>query len=710
MSGFESTNACDGNIAHQGTILSQAQAEGNFSQEAAAKDCIQQKLQSEYQKMADEEMSSDPTRADRLRAKLESEALLTGGTLPKFNITDDGANISVSFAEERNVEPPKQADVQPMTQDAPLIGPQPLPFGPTDVQVPIHLGDPNSKPVDANVLDANAKPSDANAKPADANVKPADANAKSTDSNAKTADRNAKPADASAQPHDKVATANSAMKPADAVSEAPKKVVKHGIAPAPRGERRVAGNDEWTVDAKLIRNDDGTFNYRWKDASEVRWDANQPPRVAQIKNIDGTRTTLRYRGEEKHPSAFIVQDRNGTVTQTGHKTGVNSWELDIRSGDKHDLLKNSKIKEVFMTDDLQLCFKDKAGRTIEQHRDGDFIRRDIRGRIMMEATPAGRITNYEYEGTSSKPKSFLVADRDGSYIEHGVRAAGKGNNGWTVYREVDGHGLDPKNLKDPAREVRDPNEQVKSVSVNQRTGRRVLHHANGDDTWQPNDDRRVWRKNAGGSQTITGWGDDGRRQINHHVSAEGVKTRYEYDREGQPKYIREYAPDGETHRLQRRGLDWYQDGDKTNIETHRLKDGSVRVNYLDGNRQVTKHPTGETLYESFNQNGRRQVNKTIDTEGVQREFVYNRATGEPIRMTVTNPENGGKEVWTIKSPLLTGADRQEWRSDRGREYNGSISVDKDGSVRFVDNEGGKQWVQSVRGTLLDVTPSPKFVR
>src|SRR5262249_33665680 len=146
----------------------------------------------------------------------------------------------------------------------------------------------------------------------------------------------------------------------------------------------------------------------------------------------------------------VVQDRNGAVTQTGHKAGAN-WDLDVRGGDKFDLLKNSKIKEVFVSDDLQLCFKDNAGRTLEEHKNGNFIRRDIRGRIMMEATPAGRVTNYEYEGTSSKPKDFLVADLDGRYIEHGVRTPGKGNDGWQVYREQDGRGLDVKNLKDPAR-------------------------------------------------------------------------------------------------------------------------------------------------------------------------------------------------------------------------------------------------------------------
>lgn len=511
---------------------------------------------------------------------------------------------------------------------------------------------------------------------------------------------------ASTQPCDKSAAVLDASRPPVVHKPVPKYVP---------GDRPIAGGDKLSpsdIDAKMERDYHNNMVYKFKDGSSVKFDQAQPPRVAELMNARGERISLTYRGESKAPISFVMTDKNGAVIESGFKgTRDREWNIDTsHSGWKvKDAFRGARITDIGISDDLQLVMKDKNGNFLEHRRDGDVLKRDFRGRITSEVTIVGRTTDFTYSGKDSNPSSYTITDGGGAIIEHGERK----NHSWNIFKPKQGvTTLDPGSLNNPDNLVRNPADKVASIQMNHRTGNAVMMHANGDRTWRPGDDERLWRKTTGGAETITHPNDNGKPEMQHFVSTDGVKTRYEYDKNGQVLRMTEHHPNGEVNKLSRRDVsqDFVDEhGKRQKIEASHLADGSVRINYLERNLQVVQRPDGSEVHEFMAKDGRRRVHSTVDTKGTATEFVYNTTTGEPIRLEITDAK-GNHDVWTIESPIKTGIDNPVWKNQDGtKSFEGTVSVEKDGSVKYTGRDG-RVTLKTLRGVTLDVTPSPTILQ
>ncbi len=476
------------------------------------------------------------------------------------------------------------------------------------------------------------------------------------------------------------------------------------------GERPIADDKSPTgqLHPKMEHDYHNNMIYKFNDGSKVKYDQTQPPRVTELVNARGERISFTYRGESKTPNGFIKTDKDGSVLESGFK-GIRDREWNINTEHANWKVKGvfygARVTDVGITEDFQLCMRDKSGSFIEERRDGDVVKRDSRGRITTEVTIVGRTTNFVYRGKETAPCSYTVEDGGGAIIEHGERK----NNSWNLYRPKQGTTtLDPGSLNNEDNLVKNPEDKVLSVKVNHRNGDSVMTHSNGDRTWRPTDDERLWRKTTGGAQTIVHPRDNGKPELQHFVSADGVKTRYEYDQNGQVLKFTQHHPNGEVHKLSRKDVsqDFVdENGKHRRIESTHLADGSVRMNWMERNSAIIQRPDGAEVHEFMGRDGRKRVHSTVDTKGARTEFLYNTTTGEPIRLTITNAK-GNTDVWQIESPITSGLDNPVWKNKDGSKYfEGVVSVQRDGSVKFSAKDG-TQTVRTLRGVSLDVTAKP----
>ncbi|MBA3994204.1 MAG: hypothetical protein C0469_11815 [Cyanobacteria bacterium DS2.3.42] len=484
--------------------------------------------------------------------------------------------------------------------------------------------------------------------------------------------------------------------------------------PIPRyepGDRPIAGNDKLPqsqLHPSMERDYYNNMIYKYNDGSKVKFDQAQPPRVSELINARGERISFTYRGESKSPNGFIKTDRNGSVMESGFK-GIRDREWSINtehaSWKVKDVFHGAHITDIGITDDLQLCMRDKSGNFIEERRDGDVLKRDARGRITTEVTIVGRTTSFAYRGKETTPSSYSVEDGGGAIIEHGERK----KDSWNIYRPKQGTTtLHPDRLTEEANLVKNPVDKVSSLKINHINGDAVMMHPNGDRTWRPGDDERLWRRTTGGAQTVVHPRDNGKPEMQHFVSTDGVKTRYEYDQNGQVLKFTQHHPNGEVHKLTRKDVsqDFVdENGKRQRIESTHLADGSVRMNWMERNSAIIQRPDGAEVHEFTAKDGRKRVHSTVDTRGTRTEFMYNTTTGEPIRLTITNAK-GNTDVWQIESPINTGLDNPVWKNKDGSKYfEGVVSVERDGSVKFSAKDG-RQTIRTLRGVSLDVTPEP----
>lgn len=494
----------------------------------------------------------------------------------------------------------------------------------------------------------------------------------------------------------------------------------HALArkPLPKyipGERPIAGDDKVSqsdLHPVMERDHHNNMVYKFKDGSAVKFDQEKPPRVRELINTRGEKISLSYRGESKSPSGFIMTDKNGSVMESGFK-GLHDreWSIDTHgaSWKVKELFRGARVTDIGVTEDFQLCMRDRTGSFIEQRRDGDVLKRDTRGRVTSEVTIVDRTTNFTYRGKETVPTAYTIEDGGGALIEHGVRK----ENTWKVYRPKQGTtSMRPDDLTNADNLVRNPADKITSLRVNHRNGNAVMVHSNGDRSWRPSDDERLWRKTTGGAETIVHPRDNGKPEMQHFVSPDGVKTRYQYDERGQVLQITEQKPGGEVLKLSRADVsqDFVdQHGRRQKIEATHLADGSVRVNWLERNSQIVQRPDGSEVHEFMARDGRRRVHSTTDTTGTKTEFDYNTATGEPVRMTISDA-NGNTDVWMIESAIKTGIDNPVWKNkDGSKTFEGVVSVERDGSVKFIGRDG-RHTLRTLRGVTLDVTPDPSIVR
>ncbi|MBX9951108.1 MAG: hypothetical protein K2Y39_18200 [Candidatus Obscuribacterales bacterium] len=499
-------------------------------------------------------------------------------------------------------------------------------------------------------------------------------------------------------------------------AEAPRPASVHKpIAKYVSGERPIAGGEKLTAgdfDAKMERDYHDNMVYKFKDGSSVKFDGAQPPRPVELTNARGERISLSYRAESKIPNSFIMTDSHGSVIESGFK-GPRDREWNIDTGNANwkvkEAFRGAHITDIGVREDLQLVMRDRSGNFIEHRRDGDVLKRDFRGRITGEVTIVGRTTEFKYSGKDINPSAYTVIDGGGAIIEHAERK----NHAWNVFRPKQGTtSLDPGNMNNPDNLVRNPSDKVASLQLNHRNGNAVMLHGNDDRTWRPGDDERLWRKTTGGAETITHPRDNGEPEMQHFVGTTGVKTRYEYDENGQVLKMTEHHPNGEINKLSRRDVsqDFVDEkGRRQKIEATHLADGSVRINWLERNSQIVQRPDGTEVHEFIAKDGRRRVHSTIDTKGTTTEFVYNISTGEPVRLKITDAK-GNQDVWTIESPIKTGIDNPVWKNgDRTKTFEGSVSVERDGSVKYTGRDG-RVALKTLRGVTLDVTPNPTMIQ
>ncbi len=714
--------ACDASANTIVTSLEQWNAAKTDGQNDLAKQLesdIAAKLQREYVIMSANAGNSDPDRLNDMReninAELDRQARQCG--VPKIELIEHNGKLQVMSGGNGFTVAIDEAQGNEDGADlAYKSRPQPKPDI-TQTYAPVtDLGQPVMKSLDK----AEAKREKEEKKLAD--QKPAEAKL----SGDPTTNSQAKPADAQAQPQSKpdvqqkpvdATKPSDATKPADAAkpADAPKPVKP--AKPVPKyqpGDRPVAGNDKLPYDQlhpKLERDYHNNMVFKYKDGASIKWDQNQPPRVTDMTTARGEKISLTYRGESKNPSSFIVTDKNGNVMESGFK-GLHDkeWTIDSHYANPKvaAAFKGARITDVGVTDDLQICMRDKSGNFIERHRDGEIVKRDTRGRITAEITPIGRTTSFTYAGKDSNPSAYTIEGKNGEIIEHGE----KKNQSWNIFRRQPGQeSLDKNSLSNPANLVKDPIERVSSVHVNHNNGNAIMTHGNGDKTARYGDDERLWRRTTGGAETISHT-DYGKKEMTHFKSTNGVKTWYEYDNNGQVLKVTSQLPDGKVHRLKRSDVsqDFVDEkGERQKIEAKHLPDGSVRINWLERNSMVTQRPDGSELHEFMAKDGRRRVHSTADTTGTRTEFVYNTTTGDPVRLKITD-KKGFTDVWTLESPIKTGLDNPVWKNQDGsKTFEGFVSVERDGSVKFTSKDG-KQQLRTLRGVNLDVTPQPTIVQ
>jgi|GEM_PF-2105661 len=665
--------ACDASPSNLVSSLekwSEAKAAGSGDTASMEHDIAQQ-LQNEYSVLSSQAMNSDPNRINDMREKINAELAQQEAScnMPHMELIEANGGLRVVTGggkEGFNVKiDENQAE-----------------------QAAVSLAYKASPDVTSTVTNSAASDS-----------QPGKANTAATDKTTKTAE--------GAQP-----PCEKAPVPAEAVRPT---VVQKPVPKYVPGERPIAGGDKLQpsdMDAKMERDYHNNMVYKFKDGSSVKFDQTQPPRAIELMNARGERISLSYRGESKTPNSFIMTDKNGAVIESGFKGARDrEWNIDTShaSWKGKDAFYGARITDIGVSSDLQLVMRDRSGNFIEHRRDGDVLKRDFRGRITSEVTIVGRTTDFKYTGKDSNPSSYTITDGGGAIIEHGERK----NHSWNTFRPKQGTTtLDPGNLNNPDNLVRNPSDRVASIRMNHRNGDAVMMHGNGDRTWRPGDDERLWRKTTGGAETITHPRDNGKPEMQHFVSPTGVKTRYEYDGNGQVLKMTEHHPNGEVNKLSRRDVsqDFVdENGKRQKIEATHLADGSVRINYLERNSQIVQRPDGTEVHEFMAKDGRRRVHSTVDTKGTTTEFLYNTTTGEPIRLTISDAK-GNQDVWTIESPIKTGIDNPVWMNqDRTKSFEGTVSVERDGSVKYTGKDG-RVTLKTLRGITLDVTPSPTIIK
>lgn len=210
-------------------------------------------------------------------------------------------------------------------------------------------------------------------------------------------------------------------------------------------------------------------------------------------------------------------------------------------------------------------------------------------------------------------------------------------------------------------------------------------------------------------------------RLNSGENADGSKTKYDYDERGVPKsftvtnadnskitldaqgrvisttatngQVREYEY-GENGKLSKikatDGKVWTStDGDNWKASSGETWKGAVWVgpdgtyNTIQGDTAVTKQLDGKTLYREASgatrlENSSGQIIETVDAKGVKRSYERN-SQGQINKFTE------GDETWST-------TDGTNWTSSKTKAtWQGSLSVQADGTYYQQDAEGNRQW-------------------
>ena len=210
-------------------------------------------------------------------------------------------------------------------------------------------------------------------------------------------------------------------------------------------------------------------------------------------------------------------------------------------------------------------------------------------------------------------------------------------------------------------------------------------------------------------------------RLNSGDNSDGSRTKYEYDERGVPKSFTVTNPDkskvtmdaqgrviattatngqvreyeyGENGKLSKikaaDGKVWTSaDGDSWKANSGETWKGAMWVgqdgsyNTIQGDTAVTKQLDGNTLYREPSgatrlENSAGQIVETVDAKGVKRSYERN-AQGQINKFTE------GDETWST-------TDGANWTSSKtGAKWQGSLSVQADGTYYQQDAEGNRQW-------------------
>jgi YD repeat-containing protein len=461
------------------------------------------------------------------------------------------------------------------------------------------------------------------------------------------------------------------------------------------------------ADYKVTTNSDGTVLVKYNDGSSVKVDNLQSRRPLEFVDSQGNTTSIQYEKGSRTATGYQVKDGDGKVIEEGKKGDKdNEFKVKQFKDGKEVEAKDLHITDVKITPDGHLDFINRDGLHHERQRSGNYLVRDVNGRMLTEQTPGQRRTEYTYDGNNTQPSSFTVTDGKGNIVEHGA----KGDKGWTVYKPGTGEAsLDSKKLEDPAKVSKDPVDAVTDVQVNQRNGMRVEAHANGDRTWST--DKHEYRLNPSGSMEILDKLPDGKLRLVSYRDGQGVRTTYDYDDKGKPSgETREY-PDGRKVTLTRDGDkdEWKTaDGRSIKCKGELLSDGSVQMTYLDKKVVLTQCASGAELVKKIGADGSAKLIHVTDTLGREQQFTYadngngplskielsrtvNQPGQPPFKQTVVwekTGEENGQEVWE------TG--------NRKIKFVGKQQVLDDGSMMRTNGKTGGRTMISVRGVSYEL--------
>lgn len=481
-------------------------------------------------------------------------------------------------------------------------------------------------------------------------------------------------------------------------------------------------------DFRTFQNPDGTITTRFKNG-EITFDpSTRPPRPLEYVNLDGDRMKFKYEGDSQKAKSYTLTDKSGKEIESGEKGEKDStWKIkrSKEGNGPEDKLQN--IVDIKITPDGQLDFIEKNGLHHERCRSGNLLRRDSTGRILVEQTPGGRVTEYTYEGKSDQPNTFTVKDAKGNINEHGV-SDGKT---WSIYKPAAGEAsLDPKKLDDPAKKFDDPFDGVRKVSVNQRDGMRVEEHNNGDRTWR--DDTREFRQNVSGAMEVVRRTAEGKFQLVSLRDARGVTTKYDYDGKGEVKAETRTYPNGQKHTLERQGEtdEWKNSkGETVKVKAKVLEDGSVEMTYLDKKLMLTQTAKGAQLVRRMDPDGQNRLIHSTDAGGREIQYGYKDDGGGELKtMTLSHKyfdekrqamaerkvfwektgEVDGEETWVCRDKVgerktADGKVEDVWSKEPIGTFAGTHRINADGTL-VRTHKGGKRDIMSVRGITITEQP------
>ncbi|HEY9679679.1 MAG TPA: hypothetical protein V6C76_16875 [Drouetiella sp.] len=423
------------------------------------------------------------------------------------------------------------------------------------------------------------------------------------------------------------------------------------------GRESIQRTDGWS---EIKENGKSLLTKTNSDGSNVV--KNSLDQTLQITNANGKVHRFEY---DEQGRVNKISDEKGTISTTDGKSwkGADGREvfqgrIEVGADGTYREVKTDNSRVVSKTDGSSITVDGNNHITRIEQANGNWRNFDVnaRGQIVGVSDNNGNKlsttdgVNWHNDKTGENKQMNVRISENGSYTEISA-------NGDRRVSSTDGRTVSvDRNSRIQSAEARDG--AVVKYSYDQN-GRPSGFEAN-----NPNGSRVSY--DAQGHVTRT-------EDSNHQV------REFKYDSKGQLSEMKD--ADGKTWKTQD-GQNWASDkGDKYTGKVWVAGDGTY--NYTENNSITTKQLDGTTMHREATgatrvENKDGQVTETTDAKGVKRTYERD-AQGKLNKFTE------GDDSWTSQ-------DGQSWTSSKnGAKWQGSVSVDKDGTNYREGADGNKQW-------------------